>query len=78
MLARGCAWQPEWREVVLLLAGLLHQQKVERVIALFSAALDTLGGNTLGRLLNLFTGQVPLVRQGVSVCWALCCSIWSR
>ena len=46
------AWQTEWREVVLLLAGLLHLQKPERVDALLSAALDTLSGGGLGKRLQ--------------------------
>jgi formylglycine-generating enzyme required for sulfatase activity len=34
---------PEWREVVLLLAGVLHRQGVEKVDGLVSAILDQLG-----------------------------------
>ena len=56
------AWQPEWREVVLLLAGLLHQQKPERVDALVSAALDSVrGGRSVSKRLRWWwTGGVPL------------------
>ncbi len=42
LFADGRAWLPEWREVVLLLAGILHQQRAKRVDALVSAALDDL------------------------------------
>ncbi|UCC32052.1 MAG: SUMF1/EgtB/PvdO family nonheme iron enzyme, partial [Phycisphaerales bacterium] len=38
-------YQPEWREVVELLAGVLHHQGVRRVDAMFSAVLDQLGGD---------------------------------
>jgi len=34
---------PEWREVVLLLAGVLYHQGIERVDAMFSTVLDQLG-----------------------------------
>ena len=40
LFAGGRAWLPEWREVVLLLAGILHAQRAERVDALVSSALD--------------------------------------
>ncbi|MEE8586493.1 MAG: DUF4062 domain-containing protein, partial [Acidobacteriota bacterium] len=35
--------QPEWREAVLLLAGILHSQGIDRVDNLFKAVLDQLG-----------------------------------
>ncbi len=35
-------YRPEWRETVLLLAGVLHHQGVRRVDAMFSAILDGL------------------------------------
>jgi hypothetical protein len=44
LFAQGRAWLPEWREVVLLLAGILHQQRDKNVDALVSAALDDLYG----------------------------------
>src|SRR5271157_5118748 len=34
---------PEWREVVLLLAGVLHHQGIERVDGMMAAVLDRLG-----------------------------------
>lgn len=37
-------YQPEWRETVLLLGGILHHQGVERVDGLVSAVLDRLYG----------------------------------
>ena len=40
LFAQGRAWLPEWREVVLLLAGILFQQRVANVDALVSAALN--------------------------------------
>jgi hypothetical protein len=58
------AWNPDWREVVLLLAGLLHEQRVERVDALVSAALDTLSANTLAeRLRSWWKGGQSLAMQ---------------
>jgi len=58
------AWNPDWREVVLLFAGLLHEKKVERVDALVSAALDTLSGITLpDRLRSWWKGGPSLARQ---------------
>jgi len=44
LLASGKAYLPEWREVVLLLAGVLHQQGTAKVDAFFSAVLDDLYG----------------------------------
>ena len=45
LIAEGRAWLPEWREVVLLLASILHQQRDQNVDALVSAALDDLYGS---------------------------------
>ncbi len=45
LFAEGRAWRPEWREVVLLLASILHQQRDQNVDALVSAALDDLYGS---------------------------------
>jgi len=42
LLSGGKAYLPEWREVVLLLAGVLHQQGTAKVDAFFSAVLDDL------------------------------------
>ena len=39
-------YEPEWREAVLLLAGILHGQGVDRVDSLFTAALDRLGDDS--------------------------------
>lgn len=44
MCSRLGAWHPEWREVVLLLAGLLRQQRAERVDALVSESTKKRGG----------------------------------
>jgi formylglycine-generating enzyme required for sulfatase activity len=64
LFAEQRAWNPDWREVVLLLAGLLHEQKVERVDALVSAALDTLSANTLAnRLRSWWNGGPSLATQ---------------
>jgi formylglycine-generating enzyme required for sulfatase activity len=58
------AWQPEWREVALLLAGLLHEQRVERVDALVSAALDTVSHASVARrLLAWLRGGAPLAEH---------------
>ena len=56
------AWQAEWREVVLLLAGLLHQQRAERVDALVVGALDSLGSPGLAKQ----AAEVVAGRQGAS------------
>ncbi|HEY6347066.1 MAG TPA: SUMF1/EgtB/PvdO family nonheme iron enzyme [Bryobacteraceae bacterium] len=42
LFENGTAYLQEWREVVLLLAGLLHRERVENADALVSAALDAL------------------------------------
>jgi formylglycine-generating enzyme required for sulfatase activity len=42
LFAERRAYLPEWREVVLLLAGLLHRVRPEKTDALVSAALDAL------------------------------------
>jgi len=39
-------YSPEWREVVLLMAGVLHRQGVEKVDGMFAAILDQLGKKT--------------------------------
>ena len=44
LLTGGRLYQPEWREVVLLLAGVLIRQGRGKVDGLFSAVLDRLGG----------------------------------
>lgn len=41
----GTLYLPEWREVVLLLAGVLHQQGSKKVDGLVSAVLEDLGSN---------------------------------
>ena len=43
LLAGSKLYQPEWKEVVLLLAGVLHRQGMPRVDGLFSGVLDELG-----------------------------------
>lgn len=43
LFSEGRAWQNEWREVVLLLVGIQHGQRVAQVDALVSAALDSFG-----------------------------------
>ena len=42
LLRKGKAYLPEWREVVFLIAGVLHQQGIRKVDALFSAILNDL------------------------------------
>ena len=50
LLTRDTLFQPEWREVALLLGGILHSQGAEKVNGLFSAALKKLGAKpTLGK-----------------------------
>ena len=57
--------KPEWREVVLLLGGILHvKQGVDRVDGLFSAVLKKLGKNPRWR-------SKPVVPD----CWAPSCAI---
>ncbi len=43
LLAQPKFYQPEWRETVLLLAGVLYRQGVPRVDAMFAAVLEQLG-----------------------------------
>ena len=59
LFAEGRAWLPEWREVVLLLAGILHQQRTVNVDALVSAALDHLFGSTLAKRVFHWVGARP-------------------
>jgi formylglycine-generating enzyme required for sulfatase activity len=50
LLRNGTIYEPEWREVVLLYAGLLgSKQGLEKVDALFSAVLDGQGTDLKGR-----------------------------
>jgi len=58
------AWLPEWREVVLLLAGILHQRSAERADALVSAALEDLyRGSGPRRVLQWLGAQPKLAEQ---------------
>jgi hypothetical protein len=59
LFAGRLAWRPEWREVVLLLAGLLHAQRVERVDALVSSALDAAEGTGFVSKLARWLGSTP-------------------
>jgi predicted NACHT family NTPase len=43
VLARGRIYRSEWREVVLLLSGVLHRQGKDKVNGLVSAVLESLG-----------------------------------
>jgi hypothetical protein len=47
LFEEGRVWRPEWREAVLLVAGILYQQRAKKVDALVSAALDDLYGSRL-------------------------------
>ena len=57
-------YRPEWREVVLLFAGVLHQQGRPKVDGLFNLALDRLA---LGR-------RWP-IRPAPPACSGRCCAI---
>jgi formylglycine-generating enzyme required for sulfatase activity len=59
LFAGRLAWRPEWREVVLLLAGLLHAQRVERVDALVSSALEAAVGTGFVSKLRGWLGATP-------------------
>jgi hypothetical protein len=59
LFAGGRGWLPEWREVLLLLAGILHAQRVERVDALVSSALDAAVRTGLGSKLLGWLGVGP-------------------
>jgi formylglycine-generating enzyme required for sulfatase activity len=59
LFADGRAFLPEWREVMLLLAGILHAQRAERVDALVSSALDAAGGSGFGAKLLGWLGAEP-------------------
>ncbi len=56
LFTEGRAWQPEWREVVLLLAGLLLDQGVERLDAFVTAVLDDLYKPRWGQLVKHWIG----------------------
>ena len=50
LLSGETVYRPEWREVTVLLAGILHGQGAEKVDGLFSAALKELGAKpSLGK-----------------------------
>jgi hypothetical protein len=59
LFAEGRAWLPEWREVVLLLAGILHGKRAANVNALVSAALDDLYGSNLAKRMFHWMGAKP-------------------
>lgn len=59
LFAQGLAWKPEWREVVLLLAGVLYRQRATKVDALVTAALDDLWGSNLVRQMFHWAGVKP-------------------
>jgi hypothetical protein len=63
LFAEGRAWQPEWREVVLLLAAILHQQRAANVDALVTAALDDLYGSTLAKRMFHWVGAKPKLAE---------------
>ena len=70
LFAEGRAWLPEWREVVLLLAGILYQQRHKKVDALVSAALDDLYGSTLAKRMFHWVGAKPKLAEQVR-CFSL-------
>jgi predicted NACHT family NTPase len=71
LFERGRAWLPEWREVLLLLAGILHAQRVERVDALVSSALDAVGGQDSRHDCGPGSGSHPWrIRRAVLGCSA--------
>ncbi len=63
LFAEGRAWLPEWREVVLLLAGILYQDRAENVNALVAAALDDLYGSTLAKRMFHWVGAKPKLAE---------------
>ena len=63
LFAEGRAWLPEWREVVLLLAGILYQQRTAKVDALVSAALDHLYESTLAKRVFHWAGIQPKLEE---------------
>src|ERR1039457_5946599 len=63
LFAEGRGWLPEWREVVLLLAGILHQDRAENVNALVAAALDDLYGSTLAKRMFHWVGAKPKLAE---------------
>jgi formylglycine-generating enzyme required for sulfatase activity len=63
LFALGKAYVPEWREVVLLLAGLLHRVRVEKADALVSAALEALYRGSGWRGLFQRIGLQPGLRE---------------
>ncbi len=70
LFAEGLAWLPEWREVVLLLAGILHQQRAANVNALVGAALDDLYGSNLAIRMFHWAGAKPKL-AGQARCFGL-------
>ena len=63
LFAEGRAWLQEWREVVLLLAGILYQGRVENVNALVAAALDDLYGSNLAKRMFHWVGARPKLAE---------------
>lgn len=70
LFGEGRAWQHEWREVVVLLAGILHQQRSANVDALIAAALDDLYASVrANKRPHPESGKPELTRQ--AQCFAL-------
>jgi formylglycine-generating enzyme required for sulfatase activity len=65
LFKEGKAYSQEWREVVLLLAGLLHRKREENADALVSAALDALYRGSGWRALWQALGATPAFAQRV-------------
>jgi len=63
LFAEGRVWLPEWREVVLLLAGILYQDRAENVNALVAAALDDLYGSSLAKRMFHWVGAKPKLAE---------------
>ena len=59
LFTEGRAWLPEWREVALLLAGVLHKQGAAKVDALVKGALDHLYSSTRTKRLLHWAGMGP-------------------
>ena len=59
LFAEGRVWLPEWREVVLLLAGILYRQRAANVNPLVTAALDDLHSSTTAKRMFHWVGFKP-------------------
>jgi len=66
LLATENLHKPEWREVVLLLAGVLHQQDIDRVDTMFKTILDQVDNESSLSDKALYVGLLGAILRDLS------------